>query len=622
MKNLFALLALLALAANAQQGELTATGTILDDDSSLIAWSGILAPERAKDWSTAGVEGGIPTNRTTCSTLAASSTTATIQSALNACPAGQAVVIQDGTVNQTADLTINKGVTLRSQNGPSRTGTGGTFWDTNGNNIRMSSLGSGSPSPVNFTNWTGCLTRGCTVLTVVSTTGISAGAYVILDELNRAWVLPNIGEEGNCSPANDCGREGTSFQDGDVRSMAQWVKVVSVDSATQITISEGVTYTHIAGNDPEVFFWDINDVVVRAGLEGFWIDSADGSFTVDMRYCANCWVKGNAFENIAQAAVYLTWSYGFEVRDNYLANDGTAEGPTRYGIECYNAGHGLIENNIAWRVTSPILLNACEGTVVGYNYTHNTIAGNLFISILHHLSHDNFLLFEGNVVNKMALDNSWGSSSHNTMFRNRVDGTGANKTNYTVPMQNSRGSRFTNLVANVLGTNGTHTNYICDQNHALGSDDDHIYDIGFQDNCGEGLTGYDSIARTSMMKWGNWDIVTDNNDGAGDGVLYCTGTGVPEARCIEDERASSDPTFPGLASPSTMLPASFYRSAKPDWFGSVPWPPIGPDVTGGNITGVAGHANKIPAQVCYESMSKDGTGFLTAFTPSTCYPVP
>jgi hypothetical protein len=40
------------------------------------------------------------------------------------------------------------------------------------------------------------------------------------------------------------------------------------------------------------------------------------------------------------------------------------------------------------------------------------------------------------------------------------------------------------------------------------------------------------------------------------------------------------------------LPPSLYLSGKPVWFGEVPFPAIGPDVSG--------MFNKIPAQICFE----------------------
>ena len=66
------------------------------------------------------------------------------------------------------------------------------------------------------------------------------------------------------------------------------------------------------------------------------------------------------------------------------------------------------------------------------------------------------------------------------------------------------------------------------------------------------------------------------------------------------------------------LPASFYLTAQPSWWGSGSYPAIGPDVTGG--TGPGGHAYSIPAQTCYASMGgTDGTGSPLAFNASTCY---
>jgi hypothetical protein len=43
------------------------------------------------------------------------------------------------------------------------------------------------------------------------------------------------------------------------------------------------------------------------------------------------------------------------------------------------------------------------------------------------------------------------------------------------------------------------------------------------------------------------------------------------------------------------LPPSLYLTAKPAWFGSVSWPPIGPDVPSLN--------EKIPAQLRFENLS-------------------
>jgi hypothetical protein len=43
------------------------------------------------------------------------------------------------------------------------------------------------------------------------------------------------------------------------------------------------------------------------------------------------------------------------------------------------------------------------------------------------------------------------------------------------------------------------------------------------------------------------------------------------------------------------LPPSLYLTAKPDYFGAVPWPPIGPDVTG--------QTSDIPAKLRFEQLT-------------------
>ncbi|HYM25509.1 MAG TPA: hypothetical protein VEU08_19960, partial [Vicinamibacterales bacterium] len=69
------------------------------------------------------------------------------------------------------------------------------------------------------------------------------------------------------------------------------------------------------------------------------------------------------------------------------------------------------------------------------------------------------------------------------------------------------------------------------------------------------------------------------------------------------------------------LPNSFYLTAKPAWFGTLSWPAIGPDVTGG--AGAGGKAGLIPAWNCYVNVMggvEGGTGSpLTTFDPVACY---
>jgi len=77
------------------------------------AWSGILSPSRAVDWSQVGVTGGIPTTRTQCVTSAcrkvtaagASATARQIQDAISSAPKNSYVLLAAGTYTRMPSTT-------------------------------------------------------------------------------------------------------------------------------------------------------------------------------------------------------------------------------------------------------------------------------------------------------------------------------------------------------------------------------------------------------------------------------------------------------------------------------------------------------------------------------------
>jgi len=104
---------------------------------------------------------------------------------------------------------------------------------------------------------------------------------------------------------------------------------------------------------------------------------------------------------------------------------------------------------------------------------------------------------------------------------------------------------------------------------------------------------YDPLVASTLLRWGNYDYATRQN------------------------RWNASEIPAGNAVPASQtLPASFYLSAKPGWWGTMPWPAIGPDVAGGQDP--SGHAFAIPAQVCYNTTPKDTNGVLV-FHADRCY---
>ena len=78
-------------------------------------WSGILSPERAVDWSNAGIPGGIPKRTVVHATLSPGATAGEINKAIASCPGGQVVSLDAGTFTLATgiDFANHSDVTLR-----------------------------------------------------------------------------------------------------------------------------------------------------------------------------------------------------------------------------------------------------------------------------------------------------------------------------------------------------------------------------------------------------------------------------------------------------------------------------------------------------------------------------
>ena len=602
------------------------------------AWSGILAPARAIDWTYAGIPGGIPSGSwpncvtAACNTAFSTPTAANINSACAAAPNNTVVRIPAGSINLSASIHCNRSnVALRGA-GPTQTTV-----TLNGGNILMGNGSGGQGSAPGGLGSTGLSTLrlGSTVLTVGSTSGMSAGQIVAIYEANPSYVNAN-GYSGN-ENATWCPSASLNFFGCSTRAMAEMVKIVSVDSGTQITIAPpGLSKTYTSGLTPQVFSWSTSGVYSYDGVENMTVNASGTDFGVAFIFCNFCWAKNLAVIHIARAGIYSLLSYGDEIRDSYVSASNSPGAPTEYGLELDRASLAKVENNIFFGITSPLVRESDYGNVIGYNYTLNTATDNVFPTLDTHRSHSYDTLYEGNVTSKIQWDFVWGSGSHHTAFRTYARGMDPNKQNYRVAVEADAYHRYTNVVGNVLGDPTIQTHYECSLSNNTGSSDVLIYDLGWANGCNYTSANYDATVESSLVRWGNWDAVTWKANGNTNGIRYCTGSGAGNPACTVSETANTDPTFPGFASPSTTFPASFYTgvtSAHPScgtglsfWKNPStgtcpPYPPIGPDVacTTNCIANTANHAAMIPAQLCYANTAKDGKGFLTAFDANACY---
>ena len=611
-------------------------------------WSGILAPSRAIDWSNAGVSGGIPTNRTQCgATIAPYSGAPTIiNSALAACGANQYVQLGAGTFN------LSSGVVIQAHNNVTLRGMGAnkTFLVFSSANGCMGFIGDicvesgdlnwkGGPS--NLSNWTAGYSKNTTVITLSSVPNLKVGYPIVLDQLDDT--TDNGGVlvcSSNVAPLICSGQGDGGGAQRAGRGQVQIVTVKGCGSVTavgascsgsnvNVTISPGLYMPNwSSAKSPQA--WWATTPIQGVGIEDLSQDDSSSSNAIGIVFfnATNSWVKGVRGIKSSQAHVEMQMSSHITVRDSYffLTANSTS---TSYGVQCYTASDSLIENNIFHGVASPEMMNgACEGLVIGYNFNilnyYTSSSGYALAATNAHSVNADLMLWEGNNLNQIYSDVFHGTHNLNTAFRNYIPGmlpacwlsgsgfdtsTYGACTNNLLAVNQQSFARFYNYIGNVLGKTGVQTNY---EGYLGGpAAGKAIFSFGFGnfDPLGNVTVPDDLNSRLTTMRWGNYDTVNAANRFV--------------ASEVPSNLSGAQSPFSNPVPGSTNLPASFYYSSRPSWWPSAkPWPAIGPDVTGGNKAGVAGHANSIPAEDCYFNGmggTSTGAGSVLNFNASDCY---
>jgi hypothetical protein len=568
-------------------------------------WSGVLSPTRAYDWSNAGVSGGIQNRTTICATLSPGATVAQINSAISSCPAGQVVFLSAGTYNN-----LSTAITFGSKNNVTLRGAGAdktilNFTGGDGCGGPASSIciegawANTEGTPQRVANWTGGYAQGSTVITLSSTTGLAVGHMIILDQLNDS---SDTGEVFVCSTTS-CSDEGGNSPGRSNRGQQQFVLVKAI-SGNNVTIDPPLMMPNWrASQNPQVF-WSGSAPRSGDGVEDFTVSVAGGQNGIVIIGAANNWVKGVRVLHPDRNHVWLYQSMRSTVRDSYFYG-GQSDHSTSYGVEDFGTGSNLIENNILQHITAPLSHNGTNsGSVIAYNYNidNNYTAGGdspgwMIGTVMFHEVGISHLLHEGHDGLGVLHDDIHGTTQFNTIFRNHFYGDVWNnppKTSNTSIIHLQSYGRYFNIVGNVLGRTGYYTTY--EPSGSTGDGDKNIYSFG---DSPESAVPNDPLVKSTLLRWGNYDTVT--------GAVRWNAGEVP----------SGISKFANPVPSTQNLPASLYLSGKPAWFGDVAWPPIGPDVAGGTVSGYVGHANKIPARLCYEETAK--TNNILNFNAATCY---
>ena len=655
-------------------------------------WSGIISPTRATDWRQAGLPAGLPdANWTQCGqTIAAyDGSPDAISTQIQSCATNQFVLLGPGTFHLKGSIDFGRKdhVVLRGA------GANSTFLVFSGASQVNCNLGTTalialcskdqtdmwSNPPVY--RWTDGPDQGSTQLTLDSNSGIAPGSMLFLSQNDDGYTgynpttgssIDNNGyfvcaDKYQTNPTTGCAYDGPdgTYPNPFTHRWQYEAVVVTAVNGNLVTITPPIKHPN----------WRASQVptamrlepLESSGVENLSIDvgnSQDTGYGIDIWACNGCWVSGVTVKNFYNWGIAENWSVHGQYQNNYIYNgDGT--GPDSYGMRFSTTADNLVVNNIFHHIRSSITFDEPDaGTVVAYNYSVNQWVGAdaMFLAFWPHSAGDDFELFEGNVSDGVVMDSSHGSHLNQTLFRNFSTGwescangncgTNTAKDWGASPLVWPFDMRYGNVIANVSGTPGFHSVYQNAEFNGCASGACAIYTLG---GTNESATiPSDPLVPATMLRWANWDTVTNATHFCGD----ASNTGWASVCAATSEVPTSAPNYPNsvpsvgdTAAGQAALPASFYYTTKPAWFGDIPFPPVGPDVNNGNVgqcagtlnmpgqfaglpatdptqcvgtslgTAWAGHVNAIPAMACYLAMGglPDGTGPLLPFDASACY---
>jgi hypothetical protein len=643
------------------------------------AWSTFLEPSRAINWSSAGFS--IPSYTTNCSvqpTLtanslgAASANTTAIQNALASCDATHNVVnVPSGTYYTNGWKTDGYNHTVVRGAGPSSTYVYLEAEACGGSQAAGVCLESKdetydqsvtvlAPSGTSQCQWTGGLSQGSTSITLSGCGGAPpTNNILILDQVNDTSDTGGVyhcdGHQAGCNYEGSFNGNGR-IVNGVERSQSQITYITGVTSlgsgSYTVNISPGVSFNNIRSGQSPGAWWFTN--AVQDGLENITLDGTNiADHNMNIYNCYECWIKNVRSINAPKDHIFLGQSSNSVIRDSYFYQ-GQNHGSESYAIEFEIGSGNLVENNIFQQNTNPLMFGAGTGNVVGYNFEIDNVTTSLFSLQTSYYSHNtgnSMNLWEGNNFIGVWTDDAWGSSSLGTIFRNKLGGwQGGGYSTGFIPLQIRTWIRGFNAVGNILGTPGIQNQYQANATSSTGGSGgakagSSIYELGWADfngygSCGNGTSGSplcDSLVTSTLMRWGNYDTVNA-------ATQWNTTEASPGSATYIGANFSSS-YFTSLA--HTLPPSLYYGSSNPSWWTSgKAWPPIGPDVSSGNVGTCSGtyagyqatsssqctggtltsawasHITSTPAQDCYLNVMHgppDGTGSVLNFDASQCY---
>ena len=377
---------------------------------------------------------------------------------------------------------------------------------------------------------------------------------------------PGIGSVTDLSSANAAAQNAVPRW----RSTMQATEIVAINGNT-ITTTDPLNIDFPLSTSPQVWrtiplntgpipagnHWDGIENIAVAGGNNLW--GFPGG-TVSFSYMSYSWAKGieadgDKWSNPVDPAhpgkygysIGLGRCYRCVIRDSFVhgATD-INPGGQAYGIVVgLGSSACLVENNIAVNNNKPVSLNSTGGgNVIAYNYVDQAILWNSpgWQENAIDDSHANFThhdLIEGNWTPNLGGDTTHGNSGWHTHLRNYANGTnllGGGMSSNLRAVGMDGWTHFHAYIGNVLKGGNVYQTTPSSQNGTP------VYQLGNQygGQSGNWDNGY---AAAHIYRDGNWDSVTN-------GVVWANG--------------------------ARTIPASFYLTSKPAFFGTYTWPWVDP----------------------------------------------
>lgn len=581
-------------------------------------WGELLPANRRVDWTAnvaVGVPGGIP-HRTrivdvtqapyNADNTGSQNASAAIQAAVNSAKAQDVIFLPAGTyrVNTPIFIGHNKDdITIRGA------GMDLTVLDVRTNTAF--SVGSGSDYrwswPESNNVVLSGLDKGSSTVTVGSTSAFFVGQIIQISFEN---VLEDALIKGGYAPTISVGGYGY---------LRKQKTRVTGKTATTLSFYPPLYYAPPSGHSARVNVAQFQSDFV--GIEDLTIDGVNGSMTFPIMFqqCYGSWVKGVCVRNTNNYGIYYTDSLQCEIR-GCVIRERKIGGTNGAGILLGSTSASLFEDNVILNIFPAVEVTfSSMGNVFAYNVMENSIGGTLNTN---HSPHNSFNLYEGNVSPNIQSDGYYGSSSDDTLFRNWFHGTNLKRTFRTYKVSLNRFTRNYSFIGNVFGDAGFGgTPYIFGYpNMGNGLSDGTArptsgmfwrdwkatgtLTVRTSDNAGtfKLLKGSFFVGQLGYLLWGNKRIQFNVSSSSSNGISFTGGIGdaLPEVdtevsvfmgpsgyqeidldveattlrRGNYNTQDNAIPASEALG--SETLPNSLFRSAKPDYFGSLPWPAIDP----------------------------------------------